>query len=173
MDLKEVGYDYRDWINLAQDRDRWRAYPCNEHDGTKTEYRSLRISQMGKLSLRFLLAFFIIMWSFIQVSVDATISNSVSSGWRIRGAQRVYATTAYCKNGDSSVTAQPLFLQRNGPVPSVHATKTYDNQKEENEEGNEEKKRRSRDELEAKEEEYNEEDKMLSKFTGTFTVLVL
>ncbi|KAJ4448703.1 hypothetical protein ANN_00093 [Periplaneta americana] len=26
MDLKEVGYDDRDWINLAQDRDRWRAY---------------------------------------------------------------------------------------------------------------------------------------------------
>ncbi|KAJ4440747.1 hypothetical protein ANN_08971 [Periplaneta americana] len=27
MDLREVGYDDRDWINLAQDRDRWRAYP--------------------------------------------------------------------------------------------------------------------------------------------------
>ncbi|KAJ4439479.1 hypothetical protein ANN_07603 [Periplaneta americana] len=26
MDLKEVGYDDRDWINLAQDRDQWRAY---------------------------------------------------------------------------------------------------------------------------------------------------
>ncbi|KAJ4435054.1 hypothetical protein ANN_23628 [Periplaneta americana] len=26
MDLWEVGYDDRDWINLAQDRDRWRAY---------------------------------------------------------------------------------------------------------------------------------------------------
>ncbi|KAJ4442180.1 hypothetical protein ANN_12046 [Periplaneta americana] len=26
MDLREVGYDCRDWINLAQDRDRWRAY---------------------------------------------------------------------------------------------------------------------------------------------------
>ncbi|KAJ4426503.1 hypothetical protein ANN_27317 [Periplaneta americana] len=26
MDLKEVGYDDRDWLNLAQDRDRWRAY---------------------------------------------------------------------------------------------------------------------------------------------------
>ncbi|KAJ4436792.1 hypothetical protein ANN_16924 [Periplaneta americana] len=26
MDLGEVGYDDRDWINLAQDRDRWRAY---------------------------------------------------------------------------------------------------------------------------------------------------
>ncbi|KAJ4448104.1 hypothetical protein ANN_10116 [Periplaneta americana] len=23
MDLREVGYDDRDWINLAQDRDRW------------------------------------------------------------------------------------------------------------------------------------------------------
>ncbi|KAJ4436761.1 hypothetical protein ANN_16893 [Periplaneta americana] len=26
MDLREVGYDTRDWINLAQDRDQWRAY---------------------------------------------------------------------------------------------------------------------------------------------------
>ncbi|KAJ4427493.1 hypothetical protein ANN_25141 [Periplaneta americana] len=28
MDLREVGYDDRDWINLAQDRDRWWAYYC-------------------------------------------------------------------------------------------------------------------------------------------------
>ncbi|KAJ4435556.1 hypothetical protein ANN_18172 [Periplaneta americana] len=26
MDLREVGYDGRDWINVAQDRDQWRAY---------------------------------------------------------------------------------------------------------------------------------------------------
>ncbi|KAJ4429845.1 hypothetical protein ANN_22049 [Periplaneta americana] len=26
MDLREVGYDDRDWINLAHDRDQWRAY---------------------------------------------------------------------------------------------------------------------------------------------------
>ncbi|KAJ4446896.1 hypothetical protein ANN_13597 [Periplaneta americana] len=26
MDLREVGYDDREWINLAQDRDQWRAY---------------------------------------------------------------------------------------------------------------------------------------------------
>jgi hypothetical protein len=26
MDLKEVGWDGGDWIDLAQDRDRWRAH---------------------------------------------------------------------------------------------------------------------------------------------------
>jgi hypothetical protein len=26
MDLREVGWDGRDWIDVAQDRDRWRAY---------------------------------------------------------------------------------------------------------------------------------------------------
>jgi hypothetical protein len=26
MDLREVGWDGRDWIDLAQDRYRWRAY---------------------------------------------------------------------------------------------------------------------------------------------------
>ncbi|KAJ4434445.1 hypothetical protein ANN_23007 [Periplaneta americana] len=33
MDLREVGYDDRDWINVAQDRDRWRAY-CEIRDCT-------------------------------------------------------------------------------------------------------------------------------------------
>jgi hypothetical protein len=26
MNLREVGWDGRDWIDLAQDRDRWRAH---------------------------------------------------------------------------------------------------------------------------------------------------
>jgi hypothetical protein len=26
MDLREVGWEGRNWIDLAQDRDRWRAY---------------------------------------------------------------------------------------------------------------------------------------------------
>ena len=26
MDLREVGCDTGDWINIAQDRDQWRAY---------------------------------------------------------------------------------------------------------------------------------------------------
>jgi hypothetical protein len=26
MDLREIGWDGRDWIELAQDRDRWRAF---------------------------------------------------------------------------------------------------------------------------------------------------
>jgi hypothetical protein len=26
MDLRELGWDGRDWIDLAQDRDRWKAY---------------------------------------------------------------------------------------------------------------------------------------------------
>ncbi|KAJ4443963.1 hypothetical protein ANN_05752 [Periplaneta americana] len=41
MELREVGYDGRDWINLAQDRDRWRAYvqPTNGGDrGPEAEY---------------------------------------------------------------------------------------------------------------------------------------
>jgi hypothetical protein len=24
MDLREIGWDYMDWIDLAQDRDKWR-----------------------------------------------------------------------------------------------------------------------------------------------------
>ncbi|KAJ4443744.1 hypothetical protein ANN_05522 [Periplaneta americana] len=36
MDLREVGYDDRDWINLAQDRDRWRAYIWDYNIGNPT-----------------------------------------------------------------------------------------------------------------------------------------
>jgi hypothetical protein len=25
MDLREIGWDYMDWIDMAQDRDQWRA----------------------------------------------------------------------------------------------------------------------------------------------------
>ncbi|KAJ4429516.1 hypothetical protein ANN_21685 [Periplaneta americana] len=38
MDLREVGYDDRDWINLAQDRDRWRAY--REEEKKEKKWRS-------------------------------------------------------------------------------------------------------------------------------------
>ncbi|KAJ4447033.1 hypothetical protein ANN_09021 [Periplaneta americana] len=31
MDLREVGFDDRDWINLAQDKDQWRAYRLREY----------------------------------------------------------------------------------------------------------------------------------------------
>ncbi|KAJ4432257.1 hypothetical protein ANN_20874 [Periplaneta americana] len=34
MDLREVGYDDREWINLAQDRDRWWAYVRAVYAGT-------------------------------------------------------------------------------------------------------------------------------------------
>ncbi|KAJ4444054.1 hypothetical protein ANN_05843 [Periplaneta americana] len=37
MDLREVGYEDRDWINLAQDRDRWRAYVNLKSQGEEEE----------------------------------------------------------------------------------------------------------------------------------------
>ncbi|KAJ4445744.1 hypothetical protein ANN_12429 [Periplaneta americana] len=47
MYLREVGYDDRDWINLAQDRDRWRAYVR-----AAMNLRVIRIDPMtGKLLL--------------------------------------------------------------------------------------------------------------------------
>ncbi|KAJ4432739.1 hypothetical protein ANN_21377 [Periplaneta americana] len=39
MDLREVGYDDRDWINLAQDRDRLRAYwPARSPDTSPLDF---------------------------------------------------------------------------------------------------------------------------------------
>jgi hypothetical protein len=34
MDLQEVGGDYGEWMELAQDRDRWRALVSNELSGS-------------------------------------------------------------------------------------------------------------------------------------------
>ncbi|KAJ4442303.1 hypothetical protein ANN_12171 [Periplaneta americana] len=62
MDLREVGYDDRDWINLAQDMDQWRAYvraamnlrflkgsvhSCAPHQSDKVR----RLPKLGKPSL--------------------------------------------------------------------------------------------------------------------------
>ncbi|KAJ4443773.1 hypothetical protein ANN_05551 [Periplaneta americana] len=40
MDLREVGCDDRDWINLAQDRDRWRAY-INVQDNRREDSKEV------------------------------------------------------------------------------------------------------------------------------------
>ncbi|KAJ4440391.1 hypothetical protein ANN_08532 [Periplaneta americana] len=40
MDLMEVGYDDRDWINLAQDRDQWRAYMASRSKGIPPRTRA-------------------------------------------------------------------------------------------------------------------------------------
>ncbi|KAJ4428882.1 hypothetical protein ANN_25875 [Periplaneta americana] len=49
MDLREVGYNDRDWINLAQDRDRWRAYV--------RAAMNLRLAQLLPMEENFLLLF--------------------------------------------------------------------------------------------------------------------
>ncbi|KAJ4446880.1 hypothetical protein ANN_13580 [Periplaneta americana] len=58
MDLREVGYDGRDWINLIQDRDQWRAYvraamnfrvPLKARDGVTGEWRKLHNTELHAL----------------------------------------------------------------------------------------------------------------------------
>ncbi|KAJ4428621.1 hypothetical protein ANN_24666 [Periplaneta americana] len=45
MDLREVGYDDRDWINLAQDRDRWylakQSWPVANLNAATDDFRAL------------------------------------------------------------------------------------------------------------------------------------
>ncbi|KAJ4444499.1 hypothetical protein ANN_06291 [Periplaneta americana] len=51
MDLREVGYDDRKWINLAQDRDRWRTYTINAVRYVQTVLklrRALCVKRPGK-----------------------------------------------------------------------------------------------------------------------------
>ncbi|KAJ4436748.1 hypothetical protein ANN_16880 [Periplaneta americana] len=45
MDLREVGYDDRDWINLAQDRDRWRAYMPKDPADAENSCDGLRLKK--------------------------------------------------------------------------------------------------------------------------------
>ncbi|KAJ4429861.1 hypothetical protein ANN_22065 [Periplaneta americana] len=53
MDLREVGYDDRDWLNLAQDRDRWRAYvraAMNLRGNICTEHHVARVVRPAQLN---------------------------------------------------------------------------------------------------------------------------
>ncbi|KAJ4431501.1 hypothetical protein ANN_20099 [Periplaneta americana] len=52
MVLREVGYDDRDWINLAQDRDRWRAYVSSEKEVLRREVAEMcdRVQLLEKAS---------------------------------------------------------------------------------------------------------------------------
>ncbi|KAJ4446097.1 hypothetical protein ANN_12789 [Periplaneta americana] len=47
MDLREVGYDDRDWINLAQDRDRWRAYVASKSRDREYAIRKVQDNTEG------------------------------------------------------------------------------------------------------------------------------
>ncbi|KAJ4437758.1 hypothetical protein ANN_13696 [Periplaneta americana] len=59
MDLREVGYDGRDWINLAQDRDQWRAYvraamnlrDKEELSGYRDQEKNILLSTYGQSML--------------------------------------------------------------------------------------------------------------------------
>ncbi|KAJ4428345.1 hypothetical protein ANN_24364 [Periplaneta americana] len=48
MDLREVGYDDREWINLAQDRDQWWAY-VREHGTDSSKKESMCHSEWATL----------------------------------------------------------------------------------------------------------------------------
>jgi hypothetical protein len=51
MDLREVGWDGRDWIDLAQDRDRWRASGFHYMLGNSRVAAQLATSQEGPSSM--------------------------------------------------------------------------------------------------------------------------
>ncbi|KAJ4439340.1 hypothetical protein ANN_07462 [Periplaneta americana] len=54
MDLREVGYDDRDWLNLAQDRDRWRAYvraKMNLRQQELSRFISLKLVSLSVLNI--------------------------------------------------------------------------------------------------------------------------
>ncbi|KAJ4432459.1 hypothetical protein ANN_21078 [Periplaneta americana] len=73
MDLREVGYDGRDWINLAQDRDQWRQMSRLEfrptshgrytarpkvkisEDGTCSSFKLYKLKQRSRVHLSLLL----------------------------------------------------------------------------------------------------------------------
>ncbi|KAJ4428950.1 hypothetical protein ANN_25946 [Periplaneta americana] len=54
MDFREVGYDDKDWINLAQDRDRWRAYKYEVEFLLQQQWFDPRLKYSNKSEYEFL-----------------------------------------------------------------------------------------------------------------------
>ncbi|KAJ4448773.1 hypothetical protein ANN_00164 [Periplaneta americana] len=49
MDLREVGYDGRDWFNLDQDWDRWRAYVYYDYRDMMIEWEVPMYEKLNRL----------------------------------------------------------------------------------------------------------------------------
>ncbi|KAJ4447410.1 hypothetical protein ANN_09417 [Periplaneta americana] len=89
MDLREVGYDNRDWINLAQDKDRWRAYvraTTNELD------RRLRSREMWPTHIVQLSAMLQEEWRRIPVNILHKLVESMPDRVAVVIATRVGTT---------------------------------------------------------------------------------
>ncbi|KAJ4441715.1 hypothetical protein ANN_11573 [Periplaneta americana] len=51
MDLREVGYDDRDWINLAQDREQWRVYVRSGNEPLGSLKAIFNVDQVGVVGI--------------------------------------------------------------------------------------------------------------------------
>ncbi|KAJ4438884.1 hypothetical protein ANN_14838 [Periplaneta americana] len=96
MDLREVGYDDRDWINLAQDRDRWRAYIISSSNRVKEDLSE----QSGIWTLCTLTCYLATCGHHILLEVNE--GSNHEWGYHIDFQQNVVPQVARCSANDNS-----------------------------------------------------------------------
>ncbi|KAJ4435805.1 hypothetical protein ANN_18424 [Periplaneta americana] len=133
MDLREVGYGDRDWINLAQDRDRWRAYVRAAMNLRNVKERILfEIFLRGSQGTPYRLRGKVrrpsgVLRSEMVVRKVFPPCASLCTGASYH--RWVVVRETGCRNG-RFLAAQRLFLRyynihRNDPIPSAHAIKIW------------------------------------------------
>ncbi|KAJ4452011.1 hypothetical protein ANN_03524 [Periplaneta americana] len=113
MDLREVGYDGRDWINLAQDRDQWRAYvraAMNLRHGGSVIYDTVRRKFGG--------------WNGVSTGVNFFKNDDSAEGAQIRWSDNTNTTTTSTITATTTTTTTITTITTTETTYVVH---TYGN----------------------------------------------
>ncbi|KAJ4436993.1 hypothetical protein ANN_17125 [Periplaneta americana] len=101
MNLREVGYDDKDWINLAQDRDQWRAYRKKiRRDRTETRAHSAK--------------------SLKRLARETEVQSAFHEKIRAKNASYSPTLITYPRHGTGRPLTEPCLSQQTNDTSIIH-----------------------------------------------------
>jgi hypothetical protein len=79
MDLREVGWDFMDWINVAQDRDQWQALVYTQNVPVQSGKNSQNISLIAAAFTEN--TFVLNLTGLLRLCLDTTVLNNSLNCW--------------------------------------------------------------------------------------------